>query len=163
MIKKKVADALNEQINKELYSSYLYLAMAAYCHGEGLSGIAHWLEVQAEEERGHAMKIYRYLVSQNARVQLAAISAPPADFGTPRRVFEEVLVHEQTVTASIHHLMELAVKESDYATQGFLGWFVSEQIEEEATAQEIVQRFKLVGSDSRGLYWLDRELGQRGR
>ena len=161
MISKKMTDALNEQINKELYSSYLYLAMAAYCQAEGLSGFAKWLGIQSSEERAHAMKLYGYLHDQGARVHLKAIAEPAADFGSPRRVFEETLAHEQFVTASIHGLVELAVKEKDYATQGMLQWFVNEQVEEESTAADIVGRLKMVGGDARGLFMIDRELGVR--
>ncbi len=161
MISKKMAEALNEQINKELYSSYLYLAMAAYCRSEGLSGFAKWLGVQSSEERAHAMKIYGYLEDQGAKVQLGAIAAPPADFGSARRVFEETLSHEQSVTAAIHSLVDLAIKEKDYATQGMLQWFVNEQVEEESVAGEIVSKLKMVGGDARGIFMVDRELGAR--
>lgn len=161
MISKKMAEALNVQINKEMYSSHLYLAMAAYCRSEGLNGFAKWLGIQSSEERGHAMKLYGYLEDQGARVQLGAIAAPPADFGSARRVFEETLAHEQSITASIHGLVDLAVKEKDYATQGMLQWFVSEQVEEESAVVEIVAKMKMVGSDARGIFMVDRELGAR--
>lgn len=162
MISRKMMTSLNEQINRELYSSYLYLAMAAYCQAEGMSGMAKWLVAQAEEERGHAKKMYHYLQEQGARVALKAIAEPPAEFGSPRQVFEETLKHERKITAWIHELMEQAMREKDFATQGLLQWFVNEQVEEESIAADIVAKFKLVGSDARGLYWLDRELGQRG-
>lgn len=161
MISKKMAEALNAQINKELYSSYLYLAMAAYCKAEGLGGFAKWLGLQSGEERGHAMKLYGYLEDQGAKVQLAAIAAPPSDFGSARRVFEETLAHEQFITASIHELVDLAVKEKDYATQGTLQWFVNEQVEEESHAADIVAKLKMVGGDARGIFMVDRELGAR--
>ena len=161
MIGKAMQDAMNEQINKELYSSYLYLAMAAYCRSEGLAGFAKWLGVQSSEERAHAMKIYGYLEDQGAKVQLGAIAAPPADFGSARRVFEETLSHEQSVTASIHSLVDLAIKEKDYATQGMLQWFVNEQVEEEASADEVVQKLKLVEKTEGGLFMLDLELAKR--
>ncbi|MCX7818961.1 MAG: ferritin [Kiritimatiellae bacterium] len=161
MISRKMAASLNEQINRELYSSYLYLAMAAYCQAEGMSGMAKWLIAQSDEERGHAMKIYRYLEEQGARVALKAIAEPPAEFGSARQVFEETLKHERKVTAAIHALMEQAVREKDFATQGLLQWFVNEQVEEESIAAEIVAKLRMVGQDARGLYWIDRELGQR--
>jgi ferritin len=161
MISKKMAEALNAQINKELYSSYLYLAMAAYCRSEGLGGFAKWLGIQSSEERGHAMKIFGYLEDQGARVQLAAIAAPATEFGSARRVFEETLAHEQFITASIHALVDLAIKEKDYATQGMLQWFVSEQVEEESVAADIVAKLKMIGGDVRGIFMVDRELGAR--
>lgn len=161
MISKKMAEALNAQINKELYSSYLYLAMAAYCRSEGLGGFAKWLGIQSSEERGHAMKIFGYLEDQGARVQLAAIAAPATEFGSARRVFEETLAHEQFITASIHALVDLAIKEKDYATQGMLQWFVSEQVEEESVAADIVAKLKMIGGDARGIFMVDRELGAR--
>ncbi len=162
MISRKMAGSLNEQINRELYSSYLYLAMAAYCQAEGMGGMAKWLVAQSEEERGHAMKIYRYLEDQGARVVLKGIQEPPVEFGSPRHVFEETLKHERKVTGWIQELMEQAVREKDYATQGLLQWFIQEQVEEERAAADIVAQFKMIGADARGLYLLDRELGQRG-
>jgi ferritin len=161
MISKKMAEALNAQINKELYSSYLYLSMAAYCRSEGLGGFAKWLGIQSSEERGHAMKIFGYLEDQGAKIQLAAIAAPATDFGSARRVFEETLAHEQFITASIHALVDLAIKEKDYATQGMLQWFVSEQVEEESVAADIVAKLKMIGGDVRGIFMVDRELGAR--
>lgn len=162
MISGKMAESLNEQINRELYSSYLYLAMAAYCQSQGMGGMAKWLVAQAEEERSHAMKIYRYLEEQGARVVLKAIAEPPAEFGSPRQVFEETLEHERKVAAAIHSLMEQAEREKDYATQGLLQWFVNEQVEEESTVADIVTKLKLLGQDARGLYLIDCELGRRG-
>lgn len=161
MIGKKMTEALNVQINKELYSSYLYLAMAAYCRSEGLNGVAKWLGLQSSEERGHAMKLYGYMEDQGAKIRLGAIAAPPAEFGSARRVFEETLAHEQSITASIHALVDLAVKEKDYATQGMLQWFVNEQVEEESAVVEIVGKLKMVGGDVRGIFMVDRELGAR--
>lgn len=161
MIGKKVEEALNGQINKEIYSAYLYLAMSAYCRAEGLNGFAGWLGIQSREEWGHAIKLIKYLEDQGARVRLGAIAEPPADFGSARKVFEETLNHEQMITASIHDAMDLAVKEKDYATQGLLQWFVTEQVEEESTVADIVNKLKLVGGDARGIFMIDRELGAR--
>lgn len=161
MIGKKMEEALNGQINKEMYSSYLYLAMSAYCRAEGLNGFAGWLAIQSREEMGHAMKFVKYMEEQGARVRLAAIAEPPSDFGSARKVFEETLSHEQMITASIHGLMELSVKEKDYATQGMLQWFVNEQVEEESVAADIVNKLKMIGGDARGLFMVDRELGAR--
>lgn len=161
MITTAMTDALNEQINRELYSSYLYLAMAAYCHSEGLAGMARWLELQAKEENGHADKLVHYLNERGARVRLKAIGEPPLDYDSPQGAFEKAFEHERHMSASIHALMDLAVKEKDFATQGMLQWFVGEQVEEERAAADVVAKFKMIGGDARGLYLLDRELGQR--
>ncbi len=161
MISKKTAEALNEQIGKELYSSHLYLAMGAYLQAEGLPGMAGWLKAHAEEERGHAMRLIKYVEDQGAPVRLSGIAEPPAEYGSPRQVFEAVLDHERKITASIHALVELAIEERDFATQAMLQWFVTEQVEEESVASETVAKFKMIGGDARGIYLLDRELGQR--
>lgn len=162
MISKKMTDALNEQIKKELYSSYLYLAMSAYCAEQGLAGFAKWLGMQSSEERGHAMKMYAYLQEQGASVKLKAIDEPPAKFGSGQKVFEDVLGHEKFITASICKVMDLAVAEKDYATQGLMQWFINEQVEEESIAADILGKLKMVGGDARGLFMVDRELGARG-
>jgi ferritin len=161
MISKKMAAALNGQINKELYSSFLYLAMSAACRRQNLNGAASWLMLQAKEEYGHAMKFYGYMEEQGATIELMAIDAPPVEHGAPVKMFESILKHERFITGSIHALMKQAVKEEDYATQILLQWFVKEQVEEEASAEEVLAKLKMVGSDARGLYIVDRELGQR--
>lgn len=161
MISDKMADALNEQINREMFSSYLYLAMSTHCRAEGLGGFATWLGIQAKEENEHAMKFLKYVEEQGARVELKAIKAPPAKFASPVKIFEDVLAHERFITGSIHALMDQAVKEKDYATQAELQWFVKEQVEEEAHAGEILGKLQLIGPDSRGLFMIDREMGAR--
>jgi ferritin len=161
MISKKMADALNEQINREMFSSYLYLAMSAHCEHEGLAGAALWLGIQAKEEHGHAMKFYKYLLEQGARVDLQAIEKPAGKWESLGALFGAVLKHEQFITRSIHGLVDAAIAGKDHATQIMLQWFVTEQVEEEAHASEIVAKLKMVGSDARGLYLMDRELGSR--
>ena len=154
-------DALNEQINAELYSAYLYLSMAAYFNGVSLSGCARWMEAQALEELSHAMKIYEFVNERGGRVTLSAIEAPPSSWESPLEVFEAVYAHEQKVTSLINDLVNLAIEEKDHATNNFLQWFVKEQVEEEASADAIVQKLKLMGEAKGGLFMLDRELGQR--
>ena len=161
MLSKKMAEALNGQINKEMYSAYLYLAMSAYSEHQGLKGFANWFNVQYQEEMTHAMKIYSYVQDQGAQVKLLTIEEPPVDFGTPLDMFEKTLAHEQFVTKSINELVDLALKEKDHATQIFLQWFVTEQIEEEANDNEIIDRLKLVGKDGHGIFMIDKELGAR--
>ncbi|MBU1695232.1 MAG: ferritin [Verrucomicrobia bacterium] len=161
MISAKMSKAINEQINKELYSAYLYLAMSAQAEEMGLKGFAGWFKIQAGEETGHAMKFFGYVIEQGARVKLAAIEQPPAEFKSAAAMFQETLKHEKTVTASIHALADLAVAEKDHATNSFLKWFVDEQVEEEANAQEIVDLLKLAGDAGNALLFLDAKLGAR--
>lgn len=162
MISKKMSAAINEQINKELYSAYLYLAMAAQSEAMNLSGFAAWFSVQAKEEVEHAMKFFEYLVEQGARVELEAIAQPPISFKSPVDMFEKTLEHERKVTASIHALMDLAIKENDHATQSFLRWYVDEQVEEEANASAILAKLEMIGpAGGAALLMLDHELGAR--
>jgi ferritin len=161
MIDKKIEKAINEQINAELYSAYLYLAMDAYFAAEGLAGFAHWMRMQVQEEMFHAMKMYDFLNERGGRVALAAIARPPADWKSPLDVFEEVAGHEAKVTGLINSLVNLALAEKDHATNIFLQWFVTEQVEEEASAGAVLQKLKLIGTDASGLFVLDREMGQR--
>ena len=158
MLSDKMIDALNEQINKEMYSAFLYLAMSAYSDFKGLKGIANWYHVQYQEEMEHAMRIYDYVQGQGAQVKLKAIEASPSDFGTPMQMFEKTLEHEQFVTQFINNLVDLAVEEKDHASQIFLQWFVSEQVEEESNVNEILDRIKLAGEDGNGLFMVDKEL-----
>lgn len=155
---KKIEKALNDQIQKEFASSYLYLAMAAYCESQNLPGFANWLKVQAQEEWGHGMRIYDFVNDRGGRVILQSIEQPPAEFGSPVQVFEEVLKHEQKVTASINDLYALAVKENDYPTQVMLQWFITEQVEEEKTAADIVALLKMAAEH---VVLLDHRLGKR--
>ncbi|MFZ5432290.1 MAG: ferritin [Calditrichota bacterium] len=163
MTSKKMVDALNKQIQAEQYSSYLYWAMAVYSESKNLKGFAHWLRLQAEEEHGHAMKINDYLLEIGEKVVLQAIEKPAAEFGTPKELMTAVLKHEQKVTAMIHKLYEQAVTEKDYRTQIMLQWFVTEQIEEEANAQEILDKIEQVGEKSTAIWWIDKELAKRGK
>lgn len=162
MVITKIEKAINEQINRELYSAYLYLAMAAYAYTLNLKGFAHWLELQAKEETTHADKMYDYLIDQGARVVLKAIDEPPKDFKSPEHIFEATLEHEKKVTKHINELVDLAKKENDHATEIFLQWFVTEQIEEEANASEILQKIIMTGGKGNGLLMLDHQLGKRG-
>lgn len=159
---KKLVDAINEQIKNEFYSAYLYLSMAAYCESINFDGFSAWMKKQAQEEVGHAMKLYGYLGERGERVILKAIAEPPKDFSSALNVFEETLKHEKQVTVGIDKLYNLAREVKDNATEIFLQWFVSEQVEEEASASSVVEKLKMVKPDSGGLLMLDRALGQRG-
>jgi ferritin len=161
MIGNKMLEALNEQINAELYSAYLYQAMAAAFESSNLRGFAHWMERQAQEEQAHAKKIYDFLVDRGGRVALKAIAAPPAEWKSPLAAFEASLAHEQKVTSLIHKLVDLARAEADHAAEVFLAWFVTEQVEEEANAQEIVEKLRLIKDFPQGLFMLDSVLAQR--
>jgi ferritin len=161
MLSKKMQAALNNQCNAEMYSAYLYLSMSAYFQSISLGGFANWMRAQAQEEMTHAMKFYDYVNERGGRVTLTAIEAPPTEWKSILDVFENTLSHEQKVTGLINDLMNLALKEKDHASQIFLQWFVSEQVEEEDSVDEIVQKLKLIGDAGGGIFMLDRELGQR--
>lgn len=161
MISEKMQDALNEQVNKEFYSAYLYLAMSAYCDSQGLPGFANWMQHQYEEEIMHVTKMYNYILDQGGRVHLKQIDEPPREFGTPLEVFEKTLEHEQFVTRCINELMGLAVDERDFATQTFLQWYVTEQIEEEANVNDILAPLRMIGKEGGGLMMIDQKLAQR--
>ena len=161
MINNKVEKAINYQINKELWSAYLYLAMAMNFEHAGLPGIANWFRVQTKEEQAHAEILINYLNSRGGRVLLEPIEAVPATWETPLAAFEHTLEHEQVVTSLINELYAVAEAEHDYATRGKLDWFVSEQVEEEENARQLIDRLKLVGNDGMALYTLDRELATR--
>ena len=161
MLKDKIQKALNSQMNLEMSSSYLYLSMAAYFESENFNGFAHWMKVQSGEEYGHAMKIYSYINQRNGRVNLIKIDAPKSEWKDAIEVFSETLKHEQKVTEEINNLVELSATEKDHATNAFLQWFVTEQVEEEATVTTILDKIKLVGDTRNALFFLDRELGMR--
>ena len=161
MLSKKMEKAINQQINAELYSSYLYLSMATYFESISLDGFSNWMRQQAQEELFHAMKMFDFVCARGGRVILQAIDGPPAKWASPLKAFENVLSHEQKVTGLINDLVNLALDERDHATNIFLQWFVSEQVEEEATAGTLVDKLKLIGKDANGLFMLDTELGQR--
>lgn len=161
MIGKKVESALNNQINAELYSAYLYLSMNSYFLSINLTGFANWMRIQALEEMTHADKFFRYVNERGGRVTLMPIDGPPNEWSSPLAVFDDVYRHEQKVTAMIHSLVDLAIEEKDHATSSMLHWFVDEQVEEEANAQGIVAQLKLIRENTGGLFMLDRELGTR--
>lgn len=162
MITKAMQDALNEQINKELFSSYLYLSMAAHFEGQNLPGFAHWMYAQADEEREHAMKFYQFILDRGGQVILKSIAAPATSWASSLELFKEVAEHEARVTASINDLYELALKEKDYAAQAMLQWFITEQVEEEKNAAEIVAQLELVEARGTAVLMLDHRLGKRG-
>jgi len=161
MIKRKIQNELNEQLNKEIFSSYLYLSMAAYFERNNLSGMSSWMRIQSIEEHEHAMKFYDFIIKVGGTVKLKAIKEPKNEWKSAKDVFEDALAHEQFISQSINKLTDLAIAESDHATKTFLHWFVEEQVEEEATVQQIVDNFKLLGNDKSGLFLMDRELGAR--
>ena len=161
MISQKLQDAINYQINRELFSEYYYLSMASYFNSVGLSGFENFFLVQVEEERFHAMKMYRFLNEKGGRVNLQAIEAPKTEFKSALEVFELAYAHEQLVSKLINDLMDLAIKENDHATKNFLNWFVEEQVEEEDSMDTILNKLKLIGGEGHGLLMLDNELGQR--
>ena len=160
-IKEKMQNAINKQINKELYSAYLYLSMSAYFESINLRGFAHWMRKQAKEEEGHAMRLYRYLIERGGRVKLSEIEEPPAEWKSASNVFEETYKHEQKITEMIDELIKMSVAEKDHATEVFLHWFVTEQVEEEASANEILQKLKMIKEEGNGLFIIDRELANR--
>jgi len=157
----RMQEALNKHINAELYSSYLYLSMSAYFQSVNLAGFAHWMRVQAREELSHALKFYDHVLERGGTVALQPVEAPPPRWDSPLAVFEEAYRHEQKVTGLINQLVDDAVQTRDHATNNFLQWFVSEQVEEEASAEAIVQKLRLVGNAPGGLFVLDHELGGR--
>jgi ferritin len=161
MISKKMQDALVDQINAELYSAYLYLAMAAEFETQNLKGMASWMEVQAKEEVSHAKRLYDFVNDRGGRVTLKAIDAPPAEWKTPSAAFQAAYEHEQKVTAMIHNLVDIARSENDKAAEVMLNWFVEEQVEEEASASEIAERLKMMNESANGLYMLDNALSKR--
>ena len=160
-MKETLVTALNKQVNAELYSSYLYLAMSSYADRQGFKGVASWLYVQAQEEMAHAIHIYEFVLERGAKPEFGDIKAPEADFANMQVVFEKVLAHEQYVTALINEIATLAMKESDHATYSFIGWYVNEQVEEEASAELVLQKVKHIGANTAMLFALDAELGTR--
>ena len=163
MISDAMQKAINEQINKELYSSYLYLSMAAYFENNNLPGFAKWMYVQADEERGHGMKLFEHLVDRAGRVTLAPLAGPQTEWKTNLDVLRQVQSHEAAVTASINALYEVALKEKDYAAQVLLQWFITEQVEEEKNAADIVQQLELINAHGTAVLMLDHQLGKRGK
>ncbi|MCH5219999.1 MAG: ferritin [Muribaculaceae bacterium] len=161
MISNKVQEAINNQINAEFWSAYLYLSMAQFFHANGRQGLANWFDIQFKEEQAHAQILINYLNSRGGRVLLKAIDSVPTEWKSELDAFEAVLAHEEKVTAMINNLYSIAESEHDYATRGRLDWFVSEQVEEEETARTIIDRLKLIGDNGLAMYTLDTELGAR--
>lgn len=161
MINIEVNKVLNEQLNKEFYSAYLYLAMSAYFSDLGLNGFASWMKVQFQEEQAHAMLVYDFLISRNERVVLEPITKPQAEWKNPLDAFEKALGHEEFITNSINNIISVAEEHKDRATTSYFMWFVDEQVQEEASAQDIISKLKLIGEDKSALYLLDKELSTR--
>lgn len=161
MMSKKMQQEINKQINAELYSAYLYMSMSAYFEGVNLPGFANWMHVQAKEETTHAMRFYNHMIERGAIVSLLPIEAPPAVWKSPLDVFEATLTHEIKVTSLINKLVDLAIKDSDHASNTFLQWYVNEQVEEERNAMDAVGKLKLIGNDKSALFMLDREMALR--
>ena len=163
MISDKMQKALNDQINAEIFSSYLYLSMAAYLESENWNGLAAWMKIQSGEEYGHAMKFYKYVNDVEGKVTLAAIEKPKSLWKSPLQAFEEAHKHELYISDRINKLVALAMQENDYATNIFLNYFVTEQVEEVSTVAQIVHKFNLLGDNKTSLFLLDRELGMRAK
>ncbi|MCE1247054.1 MAG: ferritin [Firmicutes bacterium] len=161
MISTKMAEALNDQINAEMQSSYLYLSMATWFDAQGWEGMTKWMVGQAKEEDSHAHKIVRYISEQQSRVLLKAIEQPKTEWSSPLEAFQDALKHEQYITSRINNLFKLAKEDEDFATEGFLTWYIKEQVEEEATAAKIVLDLERIGSSMQGMYMLDHSLGAR--
>lgn len=161
MLSEKMNGELNKQINAEMFSSYLYLSMSGWFESKGLSGFANWMRVQAKEETFHGEKIYDYVYERGGKVLLGAIDQPESNWDNPLAIFEEALKHEEMISGMINDLVNVALEEKDHATNNFLQWFVAEQVEEEASACAVVDRLKLIGDDSAGLFALDLEMGKR--
>jgi len=161
MISKKMEKALNEQVNAELFSAYLYLSMEAYFKSMNLNGFANWMRVQTQEEITHAMKIYEFINERGGRIILKTVDGPDTEWDSPLTVFKAVYEHEQKVTGLINNIVNLAIEEKDHATNTFLQWFVNEQVEEESSADDMVQQLKMMEKAPGGLFMLDRELAQR--
>jgi ferritin len=161
MLSKTMTDALNKHINAEIYSAYLYMAMSAQASYSGFPGMANWFTIQTKEELSHAEKLYAYVNSQGEHVILEAIEQPRTKFDTPLDMFKTTLKHEQLVTSLINKLADLAIEEKDHATQIMLQWFITEQVEEEENARDIIDRLKLTGNEGQGLFMIDKELGSR--
>jgi ferritin len=163
MISEKIQNAINDQIKAEFDSFYLYLAMAAWCEVGNFKGFAAWFRKQAEEEKEHAFRFYGYLVDRGGRVILKGLDTPSVDFGNMQNVFQQTLDHERIVTGRINKIYAMAVDEKDFATQEHLNWFVKEQVEEEASATEMLEQIKMAGDRPGNLLYLDRHAGKRGK
>ena len=161
MISDRMSKALNTHLNVEFQSAYYYLAMAAYFLREDFKGFAQWMRAQHGEELGHAMKFYEFIDDRDGTIDLQTVKAEESSWDNPLHAFQCALDHERNVTSKIYDLVDLSLELRDHASNTFLQWFVTEQVEEEATASDIIQQLKLIGDDGNGLFMLDRELGQR--
>ncbi|NOZ61358.1 MAG: ferritin [Calditrichaeota bacterium] len=161
MISEKMVKAINEQIKHELESSYLYLSMAAYFHDESYDGMAKWMKSQAQEELGHAMKFFQHLQERDGRIELFELARPQKEWKSPKEAFKAAYEHEKFITRKIHDLAALAESEKDYASSIMLQWFITEQVEEEANASQVVQWFERMGDTGHGMVMLDVQLGKR--
>ncbi len=160
MIQEKMQAAFNDQINAEIYSGYLYLSMSAWAETQGLSGFANWFRIQAQEELTHAMKMFDFVVERGGHAKMAAVDGPPQAWDSPMAAFDAVLAHEQKVTGLINDLTDLAIELRDHASRNFLEWFVDEQVEEEASVEDIISKLKLAG-EGHGMFLMDKDLGGR--
>lgn len=161
MLNETIQQAINKQITFEFAASHNYMAMAAYFEDRNLPGFAHWFHIQSNEEREHALRFFNYVNDRNGRVHLEAIPEPQSEFSSPLDALEQALAHEQRVTAAINTIYALAARESDFATMSMLQWFLDEQVEEEKSADDIIQQLKLIGNDGTGLLMIDHELAGR--
>jgi ferritin len=161
IMNEKILKVINEQVNAELYSAYLYISMEAYFHSINLKGFANWTRVQALEEQIHAGKFFDYLAARGGKISLKEIQKPPSEWKSPLDVFQAIYAHEQKVTGMINNLVDIALSEKDHATYNILQFFVAEQVEEESSADAIIQKLKLVGNEGNGLFMIDQELAQR--
>lgn len=161
MMNKKILEMLNEQVTKELYSSILYLQMAAWCETQDLSGFANWMKIQSQEELDHLKIFYQFISDSGGMVEIGAIQKAPVDYSSPLDILEKSLAHEKIITAAIHNLMEVAMESKDYPTISFLDWFIREQVEEEATLCNLINNVKRIGNSGEGIFMFDNNLSQR--
>lgn len=161
MLKKKIEVALNNQLNNEFYSAYLYLSMAGYFEHMSLAGFSNWMKVQYQEENSHTMKFFKYINERGGKVVLKGVKAPPSSWKSPLNAFEQTLKHEEEVTESINELLDISMKEKDHATTNFLQWYIEEQVEEEANVSNIIAQLKMIKGSNESLYLLDKDLAQR--
>lgn len=161
MLSERMQTALNQQINEEMFSAYIYLSMAAYFHGLNLDGFANWMRIQNHEETLHALKFFDYIYERGGDVTLLAIAGPPKTWESPLHAFQEAYNHERKISSLINELVNMALEEKDHATMNFLQWFISEQVEEEASADKIVQSLRLIDNNPAALFMLDREMARR--
>jgi ferritin len=161
MLKEEIEKALNNQLNKEFYSAYLYLSLASYYEHQNLPGFSNWMKVQNQEENAHTMKFFKYINERGGKVLLSGVETPPTDWDSPLKAFEHVLEHEKIVTENINELIDLGMKHKDHATTNFLQWYIEEQVEEESTVSNIIAQLRMVHGSNESLYLLDKEMAGR--